>query len=248
MKMKNRTSFLLAIQFLLITAIGGAFLSGQYVSKGFAQTSLVSAKDWDITLLDTARKVSYLSDIEKDVVLELNKVRSNPQKYAEMYIKPRLAYFDGSYGGRAYSEPGKVKLLTNEGKKAVEECYKALNGAKSLPPIKPSPGISQASRNHVQEQGKKGSVGHNRADGSKFSDAMNRYGRWSGSCAENISYGADNGREIVIQLLIDDGVPSRGHWKNIMTPSFCVVGVAFGPHAKYGKMCVMIFANSYTEK
>jgi len=245
--MKNR--FSLALRVLLSITVMTVFLFVRYESKGFSEPSKnsKSAEDWNIALLDTARNVSYLSNIEKDVVLELNKARGNPQKYAEMYIKPRLAYFDGKYNGRAYSEPGKITLLTNEGKKAVEECCNALKGMKSIPALKPSSGISSAARSHVNEQGKKGTTGHNRADGSSFSSVMNRYGRWSGGCAENISYGAGDGREIVIQLLIDDGVASRGHRKNIMNSSYGVVGVAAGSHAKYGQMCVMDFACGYAE-
>jgi hypothetical protein len=52
-------------------------------------------ENWDIELLDTARNVSYLTTIEKDIIFELNKVRSDPRKYAELYIKPMLNYFDG---------------------------------------------------------------------------------------------------------------------------------------------------------
>ena len=238
--MRNKFSyFLVIVQILLAITIAGGFQSAGYGE---------SSKDWDNTQLDTARNVDYLSAIEKDVVLELNKVRTNPQKYAEMYIKPRLVYFNGSYNGRGYSEPGKITLLTNEGKKAVEECYNVLKGTKNMPALKPSKGISATAKGHVLEQGKRGTVGHNRADGSSFSDVMNRYGRWSGGCAENISYGMEDAREIVIQLLVDDGVSSRGHRKNIMNSSFGVVGVAAGAHTMYKHMCVIDFAQSYTEK
>ena len=44
---------------------------------------------WDLSLLDTARDVDYMDDIEKDVVLEMNMARTNPKKYAELYIEPR---------------------------------------------------------------------------------------------------------------------------------------------------------------
>jgi hypothetical protein len=37
-----------------------------------------AAEDWDIAALDTARTANYLTELEKDVVLELNKVRSSP--------------------------------------------------------------------------------------------------------------------------------------------------------------------------
>ena len=62
-----------------------------------------------------------------------------------------------------------------------------------------------------------------------------------GYTGENISYGDDNARNIVIQLLVDDGVPSRGHRKNILNFKFDEVGVSVGKHSGYGSMCVIDF-------
>jgi len=45
---------------------------------------------WDIKTLDTARKAEYLTDDEKDVILEMNKVRTNPKQYSKLYIEPLL--------------------------------------------------------------------------------------------------------------------------------------------------------------
>ena len=50
------------------------------------------AANWDIAALDTAADVDYLSPAEKDVILEMNKVRVDPKKYAELYIQPILQY------------------------------------------------------------------------------------------------------------------------------------------------------------
>ncbi|MDR1986700.1 MAG: CAP domain-containing protein [Treponema sp.] len=202
-----------------------------------------AAEDWDIALLDTARTAHYLTAIEKDVVLELNKVRSDPRKYAERYIRPRLAYFEGN----RYAEPGKTTLLTNEGPGAVQECYDALCSSDSAPLLIPSQGMSSAVKDHVLDQGPTGATGHNSSNGASFSARLNRYGKWSGSAAENIAYGKNTGREIVVQLLIDDGVPSRGHRKNTMGKSYNVVGVAAGNHSRYGTMAVIDFASTYTE-
>jgi hypothetical protein len=44
------------------------------------------AANWDIPRLDTARGFDYLSEMEKDTVLEINKVRSDPSKYARLYF------------------------------------------------------------------------------------------------------------------------------------------------------------------
>jgi hypothetical protein len=46
--------------------------------------------------------------------------------------------------------------------------------------------------------------------------------------------------------LVDDGVPDRGHLKNIMDKAFGKTGVAIGPHKTYGTVCVMDFAGGYT--
>ncbi len=65
---------------------------------------------------------------------------------------------------------------------------------------------------------------------------------WTGSIGENISYGPDDGREVVLQLIIDDGVPDRGHRANIFSPGFRLAGVVCGPHPKFRTICVIDFA------
>jgi uncharacterized protein YkwD len=74
---------------------------------------------------------------------------------------------------------------------------------------------------------------------------LNRYGRWRISSGENINYGNANAKKIVTTLLIDDGVPSRGHRRNILNDTFRYVGVAFGEHRVYRHMCVIDFAGAY---
>ena len=178
---------------------------------------------WDIKGIDTARDADYLSDIEKDVILELNMARSNPKRYAEMYIDPNL----GAY---------------------AKECYGELRAAKSLPALLPKRGLSQAAKDHAADIGPKGITGHDGADGSTMAIRVNRYGAWKSSASENLSFGAHTARGIVTQLLIDDGVESRGHRKNIMDGASKFVGVAFGAHSKYKYMCVQDFAGEYTDK
>ncbi len=78
-------------------------------------------------------------------------------------------------------------------------------------------------------------------------DRANRYGKWSGKIGENISYGRSDARDVVIQLIVDDGLTDRGHRGNIFDPQFRVVGVACGEHSKYRAMCVTTFAAGYDE-
>jgi uncharacterized protein YkwD len=201
------------------------------------------AAHWDIAALDTAANAEYLTGIEKDVILEMNKVRTNPKKYAELYIQPRLRY----YSGKNYSVPGQITLVTQEGTAAVNSCITALSRANSVGVLTAEKGLSLAAKDHVKDQSKTGQTGHNGSDGSTPETRIKRYGVFGGSWAlgENIGYGSTTGREIICALLIDDGVPSRGHRTNIMNKNFTQTGTAIGTHAQYRTSCTITYANGY---
>jgi uncharacterized protein YkwD len=200
-------------------------------------------ENWDIGALDTAKDVDYLTGIEKDVILEMNMVRSNPKKYAELYIQPMLRY----YNGREYSVPGQITILTQEGASAVQGCITALSRARNVGILMPEKGLSLATKDHVIDQGKTGQTGHNGSDRSTPVSRAARYGqgRYIG---ENISYGNNIGREIVCQLLIDDGVPSRGHRTNIMKNDYTQTGTSIGTHPQFRYMCCIAYAKDYVSK
>ena len=202
------------------------------------------AANWDIAALDTAANASYLTGLEKDVILEMNKVRANPQKYAELYIQPRLRY----YNGREYRLPGSnVGLLTQEGAAAVNECIAALRSARSVGVLKPEKGLSQAAKDLVTDQGRTGQTGHYGSDNSAPDTRMKRYGVFVSpyTWGENITYGSTTGRDIVCSLLIDDGVPDRGHRVTIMKADYTQTGVAYGTHPQIRTICTITYALGY---
>jgi uncharacterized protein YkwD len=192
---------------------------------------------WDLEALDTARSAGYMSDVEKDVVLEINKARSDPARYAEQYIRPMLKYFSGN----EYRYPGEITLITSEGAAAVQACIKAMKAQSVRPPLLPLEPLALAARDHVKDTGPKGIVGHTGSDGSDPSKRVRRYAKGL-YCGENISYGQGNAQSIVIQFLIDDGVPSRGHRVNIMKADYGFIGDSIGTHKTYRSMCVVDFA------
>ena len=71
------------------------------------------------------------------------------------------------------------------------------------------------------------------SDGSNMSQRLERYGDWSGKIGENIEFGGKKAQEVVASLLIDDGVMSRGHRKNIMSEDFIKIGVGCSVHNTY---------------
>ena len=93
--------------------------------------------------------------------------------------------------------------------------------------------------------GPTGLTGHNSKDGTSMSVRVNRYGQWYENVAENISFGAKSGLEVILQLLVDDGVKSRGHRRNLFDMNLECIGVATGPHDAYDTMTVIDYAKGY---
>jgi hypothetical protein len=56
---------------------------------------------------------------------------------------------------------------------------------------------------------------------------MNKYAKLVPPAGENLGYGIQNAKDAIIQLIIDDGVPSRGHRLNIFREGFAEHGSYF---------------------
>ena len=203
--------------------------------SGESENSLLSPNDG-------VENLYFLGDLEKEVIIELNRARTNPAGYAK-----KLEDLKRHYVGKYIYIAGRTQVVTQEGVSAVNEAIGFLKSTAPVPVLRVSKGLCAAAKVHAEDQGPKGLVSHEGSDKSTPGERMNRFGTWGTAFGENIEFGNTTAREIVMQLLIDDGVPGRGHRKNIFNPLYRVVGVGSGPHHSYGQMCVMDFAGTYTE-
>jgi uncharacterized protein YkwD len=212
-------------------------------SFGFHGKQLEIEKSWP-SELNTARHVAWLNELEQQIILELNKVRSNPKRFAEDYMEDLRT----AYKGKFYTYPGQVTVRSQEGISPLNECIQFLKKAKPLPLLNPAEGLAKASAELTADQQKHGGIGHIARNGSTPQKRIEKYGDWDICSAEDITYGSFEARQIVIALLIDDGVPERGHRKNILNACYHFVGVANGSHPTYQSMCVIDYAGEYRTK
>lgn len=230
--MKMTSLRIMAFSFSLIALFSASSFGVNYQPE-------TSSDNWPVDELNVAAQLRYLNQEERRVILELNKARTNPSRYADLYIKPLLNKFEG----HIYLQ-GNVRVDTSEGKSAVSECIASMSTAKPADILQPDKSLSELANHHVIAQGITGETGHILPSGENVLSSISELNLRYRQIAQDISYGDSDARDIVIALLVDDGAPFRGHRQNILDPNFSRVGVKIGPHRIYQHMCVIDFAGN----
>lgn len=191
------------------------FINQQYA---FAQLK------WDQELLEkanTAKDVSYFTEEEKAVVFYCNLVRIDPLLFKNTFMKH---YIDSTGISERY----------------VKSLLKTLENLPRMPVLYPSASLYSIAKTHATNYGKQGKTGHG--------DFNKRFEKYFTNCecevAENCYYGVTNAFNMVMELLIDEGVSSLSHRKNMLAPDYRTIGVSISPHKLYEKNCVMDFSSS----
>ncbi len=220
-------------------------------------TSLLSTGIWSQEI--TSEVISDWDEYSREFLQELNLARTQPQKYAEI--------LETEFLPRLYKGPGEEKEIfvlkfktdedqrelvhrktmnLNEGAAPFHEALEFLKNQKALSELGAMPGMNLGALDHVKDMGASGELGHDGNDGSNFKERLERYGLVTGISGEVIMAGDYlSPREMVMFLIVDDGVPSRGHRESIFTAEFRVAGAQCGPHYLYKRLCVADFAAGY---
>lgn len=151
------------------------------------------------------------------------------------------------FEGDLLKQPGRTTLRTKEGPSAVNEAIEYLNRLDPVKPLKWSEGLARAAAFHVNDTGPKGLVQYESYDGTSVKERLKKYGKIVTCYGENLSFHCDTAMDVILQLVVDDGVPNRGHRDNIFNPDFRVVGINTGPHKDFETMTNLDYAAAFIQ-
>lgn len=181
--------------------------------------------------------------LEAQVLERINRARQNPRAYAEE-LREYRSYFEGDV---VYLPDAPDGVYTREGVAAVDEAIDFLERQAPLPPLDHGDLLALAAQDHAADQGEAGATGHRSRDGAGPGDRVRRRGG-DVFVAESISYGMADADAVVRQLIVDDGVPGRGHRALLFKRDFRFAGIGCGGHRRYGAMCVVDLASTMDGK
>ena len=181
---------------------------------------MIYSQEWSNKIYNncnTAANMNYLSSEEKNVVWVSNMLRQNPQLFlTSVLLNPHCDLFVKKENRNNYYN-------------SLIATLQQLKPIKTF--LKPDSLNYESAKCHAVYSGLNGYVGHER-------DQSGCKEHFYGECCD---YGYSNAVDILLHLLIDDGIPNLGHRKICLSPDYLSIGVSIQPHTLYGFNTVIDF-------
>jgi hypothetical protein len=204
-------------------------LSGKLVEFGFSKSQVSNC--------DVAREKSYYTEEEKDLFLLINIFRQYPKylgnnldRFCKVFCTDEGYYIPSFVGGEYY-----------------EELKSYLLSLKSLPMFIPDISLFNSSKDHAIDAGTNGFTGHVSSNGDNVVTRVLKYNKKYNYIGECCDYGYKCAPNILIHLLVDDGVVSRGHRLAILDNGkygYNIIGISIQPHKVWKWNTVIDFTNT----
>lgn len=134
---------------------------------------------------------------------------------------------------------------TTEGPAAYQEAIDFLSVQMPVVPLEWDDALFDSAQAHTDDIGATGSVSHDSTDGTDAITRIQSYFSESPIIAENLEFGSQQTGEspssVIEQLIIDDGVPTRGHRISIFNPELGQAAISCGSHTVYSSMCTLTY-------
>lgn len=199
------------------------FHHGRYLAD-----ELYDFREWDnpyYRLADTGRNIPGLSDEVRRVIYLHNLCRMNPQLFRDTYLRQ---FLNGEQNHDHY-----VTSLLDD-----------LSKAQPRKPLYPDAQLLQAADFHAKDLAQHRIFQHASSDGTSFSQRLRQHAKDRSYCGENCAAGYNAALTCFMGLLIDRGVESLGHRKNILSEGFKYIGVGVIDPEDQWKIWVFDFAGN----
>lgn len=201
----------------------------------------VNAQKWtdaEFRKANTAANASYLTNEEKNIVMYMNLIRIDGEKFYYTFLEDYINNYNAKV--RKYRNYNELRITRNNS--YYTSLLKHLRGVKNLQMFYPDDKLTSLSRSHAQDLNRNNLDTHESSNGDKFSKRLSRYFP-NKAMSENIDFGYSNSLDIVCHLLLDCGVPSLGHRFNLLDQKYKLntVGVSIQPHPSYTWCAVIDF-------
>ena len=180
-----------------------------------------------------------MSEFNKCLVDEINKLRNNPPKYTKV-LKDYMTCFTGN----VLHFPGNDSCITTEeGPKAYEEAidYLMLQERREL--LNPSKGLCRICEEYISKI-----IQTDEIEKVDMDPIINKYGSYKGSFSRAIDFGGERPENVVVYLMVCDGDRSRGQRNTLLNPDVKLVGVGTGKHPSFGYFSVIITCIQFKNK
>lgn len=178
--------------------------------------------------------------LEQAVLNEMNFARTQPQEYVTQRLEPLKTTPNIHV---QWSTTG--TFLTT-----LQECIDEMNAMSPISALQWGGRLRMSAMEWVIIQGAGTELEDHGHDPNLWA-RISKYCSYT-TAGENLAYGYSTAADIVIGLIVDDGVADRGHRKNILETDgygpYTHAGVAYGTHASlYNYMCAINYAGGYSE-
>ncbi|WP_131539074.1 CAP domain-containing protein [Pedobacter nototheniae] len=201
----------------------------------------VFGQDWtdaEIKKANTAEKANYLTTEEKNVILYMNLIRLDGEKFYNTFLEDYINTYNANV--KKYRNYNELKIARNN--PYYISLLKNLKGIKNLSLFYPDEKLTSLSKSHAMDLNRNNLDTHESSNGDTFSKRLSKYFP-NKAMSENIDFGYSNSLDIVCHLLLDCGVPSLGHRYNILDQKYKLnlVGVNIQPHPSFNYCTVIDF-------
>ena len=183
--------------------------------------------------------------IQRDLFIELNNLRKNPKSYIPLI---ELEMKSLKKNNILKKRDSNLQIQTVEGKDAYIEAINFLQNQEGVPPVKEESRLNSAALDLVKDIGTRGVVSHQDQYGQYVSERIEKYCEWDYSASEVIEVSSKNPQDILISLIVDDGLKNRPDRMTLFNPAYNFVGISCGMHSEYEIVTVIVFTGRIRKK